>query len=141
MASINLSAKVPEGTDSVDFILGSSQFTVTRGSAYETTDPSILSDASVHPWLTVSYDAEQAAATPYVPDPNDPHQTPTSDHLSSVASTESVSAAAEALAAQQAANAASDDTPVVTPQADPAPVYVEPTPADVAVEAAEDANN
>ena len=143
MASINLSAKVPEGTDSVDFVFGSSQFTVVRGTAFDTTDPTILSDAATHPWLTVSYDAEQAATVVVQPDPNDPHQTPSADHLSAVASPEAISNAATALQAQQDALKADASGAVVVapaPYEAPAPV-VEQTPADAAVAAAEAAND
>jgi hypothetical protein len=146
MASINLSAAVPEGTDSVHFIFGPEQFDVSRGTAFDTTDPDILANANNHPWLTVSYAAEQAAVVPVTPDPNDPHQTPTADHLSAVASPEAVQAAASALAEQQAAVAApaAEATVEPTPQApaQQAPQIPEQqTPADAAVAAAEAAND
>jgi hypothetical protein len=156
MASLTLSPLVPQGTDSVHFVFGTAQFDLERGQSYDTTDASVISNASVHPWLVVNYDAEQAATVVAQPDLSDPHQNPAVDHLSAVASPEAVEAATQALATQQAAVAPAlagqaPAAPTQDPLPEPAqqapapqaavPITTDPTPAEIAVAAAEAAND
>lgn len=124
MATITFSARVPEGTGAVHFVFPTVDFDLDVGGSYETDDPNAIANASVHPWLVVEVDPESVVA-PAPPDLNDPHQTPSADHLSAAASPEAVEAAQKAQDAQTEANKPQDV------QAAPAPVEFEPAPAPV----------
>lgn len=53
MATIRPNDNAPAGE--VEYNLPTAKFTLGSGDSYETEDRTVLSDAAVHPWLTVEY--------------------------------------------------------------------------------------
>jgi hypothetical protein len=94
MAKISKSDAAPSGDLHVS--LGRVDFDLTsKKKVYETTDPTVISDARAHVFLSVEEDAPAPVREEQADyDPNDPHDNPASDHLSIWASDEAVKAAA-----------------------------------------------
>lgn len=92
MARITKSDTAP--SDLQHFSLAQVEFDLTRkNSVYETDDPAVIANARTNPQLVVEEDAPSAAPVAAVSDVLDPHQNPSADHLSALASPAAVAAA------------------------------------------------
>lgn len=92
MAKITKSAHAPSGDLIVTTAAG--DFTVSDGGSYETSDHGIITNVEGNKFFDVEHDKAETAPTEELKgDPNDPHVNPSADHLSSIASPESVAAA------------------------------------------------
>jgi hypothetical protein len=128
--TVTFSPEAP-ADETVRFAFGNVEFTLEPGKPYETDDADELRGAQAHPWLEVHMDevAQDAVAAP---DPNDPHNNPTIDHLSEWATPETIAAAAANEAAIKEAN---DVVPDVQPvDVTPTDDTVSATPADVSAD-------
>lgn len=109
MARISKSENAP--AEAKHFSLGNAEFDLERkNSVYETEDAAIIANARVHPYLVVEEDQEAPDATVAVSDPLDPHQNPSADHLSAVATPAAVAAADANEAAIRDATGLSEST-------------------------------
>lgn len=98
MATISFTDEAPKFDGSAHFVFGNAEFDLEAGASFETEDPTIVSCAYTHPWLKVEVPVvDVKAASDW--DENDPHDNPSIDHLSSLASPESKAAADAAEAA------------------------------------------
>lgn len=104
MATITLSDLAPK--EEIHFVFGDADFTLGgKNSSYETDSPQVVSNAAAHEWLAVSVPEGTSDPRPEDDpnyDPTDPHDNPSADHLSQMASPESIEAAAANEAAIQA---------------------------------------
>lgn len=116
MATITKADGAPSGD--LTLLLANEELTLSDGGSVETDNEAVIANARSVPFLIVEVPAVPLDTKPANYDPNDPHQNPTADHLSTLASPEAVAAADANEAAIRkvnvaADNVASDETPSV----------------------------
>lgn len=125
MAKISLNSNAPKD-EAVHLTFGAIDFDLKDSSAvYETDDPTLISNAAAHPWLTVKVElpAEEAQQER---DLSDPQNNPSIDHLAAEASPEAI-AKAEAEADRARKEAAADVQDLVEPTAPTKTETTQPT--------------